>query len=444
MSCPRRRRWCATPDVPMAQALWAYLMLHRRGRRRRRPPVGRRPGALAGRWGPREGGHHRALEAWASGDWRRAAAVLDDLLIEWPTDLLALMMGHQLGFYVGDAANLRRVGRSLGVSAPTTRTAAWSRACARSGWRSRPLRAGRAARPGRSRPQPRRVGDPRRGPHPRDAGRRRRWPGLPRPAGRRRHEGNLFMVHLAWHRALFLLDAGRVDDVLATYDTWAYSAEAPAAPLQLLDASACCGACCSTASTSATGSPAWPARRSAGPGRRYRGGGGLVVPVQRHRRPWPSPGPAGRARLGRSSPASGPTPLRRAANWGGAGPGPAPDQATMAAQAGCPRPGPRWRSSRSRHEDVVADLSHPPDAAPLRWLRPARRLGAHAARVGPRLRPARLRPALSVSGWPPARPAGTPPSAGRTGRPGRPHLTRRVADRAPRGSAGQDLTISRA
>jgi len=109
------------PEVPMAQALWAYLMLSSTDAAD--VPAARESvdalGALAGHWGPREGGHHRALEAWAAGDWRRAAAVLDDLLIEWPADLLALMMGHQLDFYVGDAANLRdRVGRSLGAVDP--------------------------------------------------------------------------------------------------------------------------------------------------------------------------------------------------------------------------------------------------------------------------------------------------------------------------------------
>src|SRR4029079_6036360 len=55
----------------------------------------------------RERAHAAAIGAWLGGDWHGAAAQLDELLCTWPTDLLALMIGHQLDFFLGDAQNLR-------------------------------------------------------------------------------------------------------------------------------------------------------------------------------------------------------------------------------------------------------------------------------------------------------------------------------------------------
>jgi tetratricopeptide (TPR) repeat protein len=231
------------PDVPLAQALWAYLLLSSTDAAD--VPAARRAvealGGLARHWGPREGAHHRALDAWATGDWPTAATVLDDLLVEWPTDLLALMFGHQLDFYLGDAGNLRdRVGRSLDAVDPDhphrglvegmyafgleecghyeQAEAYGLAAVARNPDDVWAIHAVAHAHEMRGRVDDglafldERAGD---------------WQG-----------DNLFVVHLAWHRALFLLEAERLDEVLATYDLWAYSAEATAAPLQLVDASA--------------------------------------------------------------------------------------------------------------------------------------------------------------------------------------------------------------
>ena len=69
--------------------------------------------------GPREEAHRDAIGAWIRGDWHGAARRLDDLLVQWPADLLALQHGHSLDFFVGDAANLRdRPGRSLAAIDP--------------------------------------------------------------------------------------------------------------------------------------------------------------------------------------------------------------------------------------------------------------------------------------------------------------------------------------
>jgi len=71
------------------------------------------------RWAPREQAHHDAFGAWAAGRWHQAAQILDDLLVRWPADLLALQQGHGLDFFVGDAANLRdRPRRSLSALDP--------------------------------------------------------------------------------------------------------------------------------------------------------------------------------------------------------------------------------------------------------------------------------------------------------------------------------------
>ncbi len=67
----------------------------------------------------RESLHLAAITTWLEGDWHGAARLLDDLLLQWPADLLALMIGHQLDFFLGDAKNLRdRVGRSISAFGP--------------------------------------------------------------------------------------------------------------------------------------------------------------------------------------------------------------------------------------------------------------------------------------------------------------------------------------
>lgn len=136
------------PDVAMGQALVAYLHLSSTQRPDAEVARAAWQEMAATPMTARELAHHEAIGAWVRGSWDGAARVLDDLLLRWPTDLLALLMGHQLDFFVGDAANLRdRPGRSLAAFAPITRTPPSSGACRRSAWRS----------PGTTRP-PRRPG----------------------------------------------------------------------------------------------------------------------------------------------------------------------------------------------------------------------------------------------------------------------------------------------
>jgi hypothetical protein len=51
-------------------------------------------------------------------------------------------------------------------------------------------------------------------------------------------EGNLFVVHNRWHRALYQLEAGQPEGALATYDAHIHNAASPGVPLEMLDASA--------------------------------------------------------------------------------------------------------------------------------------------------------------------------------------------------------------
>jgi tetratricopeptide (TPR) repeat protein len=81
-------------------------------------PVAREAGAtaagLAGN--DRERAHAAALGQLAEGGWHRAAAILEDLTIDVPQDALALLAGHQIDFFTGNARMLRdRIARALPV-----------------------------------------------------------------------------------------------------------------------------------------------------------------------------------------------------------------------------------------------------------------------------------------------------------------------------------------
>ena len=244
----------------------------------------------------REHLHAMAIAAWASGDWLGAAAHARRPArtagrpTSWP-----LMFGHQLDFFLGDAANLRdRPGRSLPRSSTrSTPTTASCGACTpfgleESGHHGQALDAGLRRR--RSQPR-RRVGRPRRRPLLRDAGHGRRRHPLPDHAGRDWADGNLFTVHNWWHLALYLLEAGQPERV-------AGHLRRPGPPRRIARRAArdarrrarCCGGCTSTGSTPATASRRWP---TPGPPTT----GAALVRVQRPaRRDGATPVPAGSPR----------------------------------------------------------------------------------------------------------------------------------------------------
>ena len=181
------------------------------------------------------------LGAWLAGDWHGAARRLDALLIRWPADLLGLLVGHQLDFFLGDAANLRdRVGRSLPAIDPVHPHHGYVRGMyafglEESGNYQLAERHGLAAvernhddvwathavvhvyeMQGRVDDGIRFL-----------QGRQADWA-----------EGNLFTVHNWWHLALYLLEAGRSDESLSIYDRHIHNEHSAGVPLEMLDASA--------------------------------------------------------------------------------------------------------------------------------------------------------------------------------------------------------------
>lgn len=189
----------------------------------------------------REHAHAQAIERWSSGDWIGAADTLDELLIRWPSDLLALMFGHQLDFFVGDAARLRdRAVRAVHEFDAGHPHAGFVRGIAafgleESGHFQHAIDSGMAAIDA----------------HADDVwaihavvhayemqGRITEGVELLRSERTRWERDNLFTVHNWWHLALYELELGRVDRVLAIYDSEVHNANSACIALEMLDASA--------------------------------------------------------------------------------------------------------------------------------------------------------------------------------------------------------------
>ncbi|HVX21318.1 MAG TPA: tetratricopeptide repeat protein [Acidimicrobiales bacterium] len=101
----------ADGQLVMARVLQAYLSLYSTGAagfgQARKVLVDLDPWGLAA--GERELLHVRAAHAWAAGDWERAAGALERALLHDPRDLLALKVAQDLYFFLGDRAGLRDV-----------------------------------------------------------------------------------------------------------------------------------------------------------------------------------------------------------------------------------------------------------------------------------------------------------------------------------------------
>ena len=229
------------PDFAMGHALAAYLSLSSTDV----PDLegARESGAELDRLArtDQERAHRDAVSAWLAGDWHGAAQRLDDHLIDAPADVLALLAGHQLDFFRGDAQNLRdRVGRSLGRIEPAHPHYGFVRGMyafglEESGHYELAEAHGLAAVEA----------------NPDDVCATHAVVHVYEMRGQveagigflRQHEAdwtvnNLFTVHNWWHLALFMLEAGRVDDALAIYDARIHNAASAGVPLEMVDASA--------------------------------------------------------------------------------------------------------------------------------------------------------------------------------------------------------------
>ena len=229
------------PECAMGHALAAYLGLM--STESGDAEAARASASLlrAGPATPRERAHLAAIDAWSGGDWHGAARLLDQLLVQWPTDVLAIIFGHQLDFFVGDAHNLRdRVGRSLLAFDPSHPHVGFVKGMyafglEEAGHYQAAEASGRAALEA----------------HPDDV-----WAvhavvhafemqgrvddGIRFLTERERDwgSGNLFTVHNWWHLGLFQLEAGRPGTALDIYDREIHHSQSAGIALEMLDASA--------------------------------------------------------------------------------------------------------------------------------------------------------------------------------------------------------------
>jgi tetratricopeptide (TPR) repeat protein len=190
---------------------------------------------------PRERAHLAAARRWIAGDMAGAGALLGDLTVQYPRDLLALFVGHQIDFFRGDAVNLRdRIGRAL---------IAWDDQEPRAGFVHGMYAFGleECNQYGQSSAAGQRAVEA----NPDDV-----WglhavvhtyemqgqvpDGVRFMRARRADwtEGNFLSVHNSWHYALYLLQAGDTAGALAVYDQFLHHAGSDDIALELLDATA--------------------------------------------------------------------------------------------------------------------------------------------------------------------------------------------------------------
>ena len=104
----------ASPELVMGHVLraWLFLMSSEGGAVAEARAALARARALP--HNDREARHLQAVAQWVDGHWLLAGRSLEDLCVEYPHDLLALQVGHQLDFFTGDARMLRdRIARVL-------------------------------------------------------------------------------------------------------------------------------------------------------------------------------------------------------------------------------------------------------------------------------------------------------------------------------------------
>lgn len=187
-----------------------------------------------------ERGHLAALEHLASGRLHEASRVIEDVALEQPLDLLALIAGHQLDFFTGNTRMLRdRIARALpawseGTPGRHSVLGMYAFGLEENGQYAQAERLGRTA-----------IDD-----EPRDGWARHAVAHVLEMEGRH-DEGIAFMredlpiwttdsflaVHNWWHLALYHLELGQIDEVLELVDGPITSVAQPQL-LDLIDASA--------------------------------------------------------------------------------------------------------------------------------------------------------------------------------------------------------------
>jgi hypothetical protein len=230
----------ASPGFVMAHVLKAYL--HLLGTEPAALPVAREAydTAVALEADRRERGHLEAVRLLIEGRWHAAGRALEDVSIEHPRDTLALQAGHQVDFFTGDSRMLRdRLARALPAwveSMPGAHAVLGMHAFGleETGDYRRAEAEGRKA-----------VAL-----EPRDGWAQHAVAHVMEMQGRQRDgiawmradadawsRDSFFCVHNWWHLALYHLDLGEVEEVLALFDGPIYGARSKVV-LDLIDASA--------------------------------------------------------------------------------------------------------------------------------------------------------------------------------------------------------------
>ncbi|MGW2599083.1 tetratricopeptide repeat protein [Streptomyces klenkii] len=188
---------------------------------------------------PRERMHAEAAAAWLGGDIHRAGGVLAELAVAHPKDVLALAVGHQTDFFTGNAVLLRdRIGGAL---------TAWDANDPHYGLLQGMYAFGleEAGHYGLAE----RVALEAVERNARDVWgihavvhayemQGRHEDGIRYLDARKNDwsDGNYLDVHNWWHYALYVLETGRTDRVLAVYDAALHHKDSPGAAMELLDA----------------------------------------------------------------------------------------------------------------------------------------------------------------------------------------------------------------
>lgn len=109
----------AAPDFVMAHCFKAYLNIAATEAAALADARAALAAAKRCKANERERLHIAAIECFVAGEFDRAVGRLDDVLVAYPRDALALQLGHQFDFFRGDARNLRdRVARVMHAWTP--------------------------------------------------------------------------------------------------------------------------------------------------------------------------------------------------------------------------------------------------------------------------------------------------------------------------------------
>ena len=190
---------------------------------------------------PRERAHVAAAERWIDGDMSGAGDLLGAISVEYPRDLLALSVGHQIDFFTGDAVTLRdRIGRAIGGWRPDDSQLGFVQGMYAFGLEETNLY-GQSEEVGQAAVE--RNPDDVWGIHAvvhtyEMAGRVPDGVRFMRSREADWQRGNFLNVHNSWHYALYLLQGGDTAGALAMYDRMIRHAGSQDAALELVDASA--------------------------------------------------------------------------------------------------------------------------------------------------------------------------------------------------------------